>query len=141
MEHFYRKMRRQTGLLMDGDKPEGGQWNYDKQNRQRPTADHVFPQVPRYTPDEITEAVIELVKREFADHFGNLDNVWLPVTRKEADHFANDFFENRLDLFGPYEDAIAVGEPSLYHSLLSPLLKQTYQMNSVESAASLGSHT
>jgi deoxyribodipyrimidine photolyase-related protein len=122
MEQFYRRMRRQTGLLMDGDTPEGNQWNFDKLNRQRPPADHVFPQIPRYAPDRLTGAVIGLVEREFSDHFGEVDGFWLPVTRQEANRFANDFFENRLDLFGPYEDAIVVGQPSLYHSLLSPLL-------------------
>ena len=122
MENFYRQMRRRTGLLMKGDKPEGGQWNYDKLNRQRPPADHIFPQIPRYAPDQITKGVIELVKREFSEHFGELDHFWLPVTRQDAHHFAHDFFENRLDLFGPYEDAIVVGQPGLYHSLLSPLL-------------------
>ncbi len=70
MEQFYRQMRRQTGLLMDGDRPEGGQWNYDKLNRQRPPADHLFPQIPRYPPDQLTRAVIELVEREFPEHFG-----------------------------------------------------------------------
>ncbi|MEM0945671.1 MAG: cryptochrome/photolyase family protein, partial [Pseudomonadota bacterium] len=33
MEYFYREMRRKTGLLMEGDKPEGGKWNYDADNR------------------------------------------------------------------------------------------------------------
>jgi deoxyribodipyrimidine photolyase-related protein len=122
LENFYRRMRRQTGLLMDGDKPEGGRWNYDPQNRQRPPADQVYPQIPCYAPDQITEAVIELVKREFSAHFGAVDHFWLPVTRPEANHFANDFFENRLDLFGPYEDTIVMGQPALYHSLLSSLL-------------------
>jgi deoxyribodipyrimidine photolyase-like uncharacterized protein len=88
LEQFYRQMRRQTGLLMDGDTPEGGRWNYDTQNRQRPPADHVFPQIPRYAPDQITEAVIELVEREFSAHFGEVDNFWLPVTRQEANHIA-----------------------------------------------------
>ena len=34
MEYFYREMRRKTGLLMQGDQPEGGQWNFDADNRQ-----------------------------------------------------------------------------------------------------------
>lgn len=33
MELFYREMRRRTGLLMAGDVPEGGQWNFDPENR------------------------------------------------------------------------------------------------------------
>lgn len=122
METFYRHMRRQTGLLMNGRQPEGGKWNYDRQNRQRPPRDHRFPAIPHFPPDAITPAVIELVTREFPDHFGDLDTWWLRVTRRDADRFVDDFLTHRLDLFGPYEDAIVWGQRALYHSLLSPLL-------------------
>ena len=122
LENFYRRMRRQTGLLMDGSEPAGGQWNYDQLNRQRPPADHVFPTIPRFEPTELTRQVMKLVEQEFPDHFGQLDDFWLPVTRAEAETFAADFLDRRLDLFGPYEDAIVAGERALYHSLLSSLL-------------------
>lgn len=122
METFYRKMRRKTGLLMDGKNPEGGQWNYDTLNRERPETDHVFPQIPRFKPDGTTRAVMELVGREFSWHFGELDEFCMPVTRTDAERLRDDFLEHRLDLFGPYQDAIIVGQPTLYHSLLSPLL-------------------
>ncbi len=42
MEDFYRIMRRQTGLLMDGDQPAGGQWNYDADNRKSVPRGHRF---------------------------------------------------------------------------------------------------
>jgi deoxyribodipyrimidine photolyase-related protein len=35
METFYRNMRHQFDLLMDGDAPAGGQWNFDKENRKK----------------------------------------------------------------------------------------------------------
>jgi len=122
MESFYRRMRRQTGLLMAGDEPVGGRWNYDEQNRQTPPAGHKFPDIPRRPPDEITQEVLDFVAAEFPAHFGQLDSFWLPVTRPAAESFLADFLAQRLDLFGPYEDAIVMGEPVLYHSLLSPLL-------------------
>jgi deoxyribodipyrimidine photolyase-related protein len=122
METFYRKMRRKTGLLMEGGEPEGRQWNYDRLNRERPAADHVFPPIPRFEPDEITRSVIDMVEREFPAHFGELDGFWMPITRQDAERFFDDFLEHRLDLFGPYEDAIVSGEPGLYHSLISSLL-------------------
>jgi deoxyribodipyrimidine photolyase-related protein len=37
LESFYRKMRRKTGLLMDGDGPVGGQWSYDRENASKRT--------------------------------------------------------------------------------------------------------
>jgi len=122
MESFYRKMRRKTGLLMDGAEPEGGEWNYDRLNRERPPADHLFPRLPRFELDEITRSVMRMVGREFSDHFGEIDEFWMPVTRQDAECFFQDFLDHRLDLFGPYEDAIVVGQRSLYHSLISSLL-------------------
>ncbi len=122
METFYRRMRRRTGLLMDGDEPEGGAWNYDKRNRETPPSDYVFPEVPRTLPDAITREVLEQVAREFPDHFGSLDAFAWPVTRADAEAFVQDFFDRRLDCFGPYEDAMLTGERALCHSQLSPLI-------------------
>ena len=36
MEFFYREMRKKHHILMQNDSPEGGQWNYDKENRITP---------------------------------------------------------------------------------------------------------
>jgi deoxyribodipyrimidine photolyase-related protein len=122
MESFYRKMRRKTGLLMDGEGPEGGRWNYDRENRERPPKDHVFPEVALFEPDETTRKVIDFVQRRFPKHWGSMDGFGWPVTRAGAKRFLKDFLDHRLDLFGPYEDAIVSGESTLYHSLLSPLI-------------------
>jgi len=122
LETFYRNMRRQTGLLMNGDEPEGGEWNYDQENRETPDEDETFPKIPRYEPDDYTAELIDRVEEEFSDHFGELEDFAWPVTRADAEDFALDFLDNRLDRFGPYQDAIVSGEPALYHSLLSPLI-------------------
>ena len=75
MEFFYREMRRKTDLLMDGDKPEGGKWNYDSENR-KPAKDDLFmPKPLRFQPDPITQDVIEMVKRDFPNRFGNADDL------------------------------------------------------------------
>lgn len=123
MESFYREMRRRTGLLLDeGGGPEGDQWNYDELNRERPPADHRFPDAPQFEPDSITQEVMKFVEANFADHFGRLDSFNWPVTRKDAQRSFEEFLDHRLDLFGPYEDAIVHDEPVLYHSQVSPLL-------------------
>lgn len=122
LEAFYRDMRRRTGLLMDGGQPAGGRWNFDADNREVPPPGHAFPPIPRFAPDAETRRVMRLVARDFPDHFGSLDGFAWPVTRADAERFRDDFLEHRLDLFGPYEDAIVHGERALYHSLLSPLL-------------------
>ncbi|MGE4306161.1 MAG: cryptochrome/photolyase family protein [Novosphingobium sp.] len=119
MESFYRDMRRRTGLLMNGDAPEGGEWNYDKQNRASPDEDMDPPPAPRFEPDEITCEVIEMVQSECADHFGDLDRFGWPVTSDQADKALDAFIAERLPEFGKYQDAMVHGQDDLYHSLLS----------------------
>ncbi len=120
MEHFYREMRKSTGLLMaDDGKPEGGDWNYDAENRQPPGEKMDPPPVPKFSPDDITTEVMELVADRFADHFGNLESFHWPVTRAEAEEAADAFFAERIEKFGPYQDAMVHGSDDLYHSMLS----------------------
>ena len=101
MEFFYREMRRKTGLLMDGDKPEGGEWNLDKRNRESPDDEMDPPERAKFEPDEITREVIGLVQDRFGDHFGSLDTFEWPVTREEAEEAADRFFAERIEKFGP----------------------------------------
>ncbi|WP_336986942.1 cryptochrome/photolyase family protein [Altererythrobacter aquiaggeris] len=119
MENFYREMRRKTGLLMDGDGPEGGEWNYDKENRAPPDKDMSPPDTPKFSPDEITCEVMALVESEFGDHFGKLDNFGWPVTSSDADKALEAFIEQRLPSFGKYQDAMVHGSDDLFHSMLS----------------------
>jgi deoxyribodipyrimidine photolyase-related protein len=122
LEYWYRELRRQHHILMDGDQPVGGQWNFDADNRESfgkagPPAD--LPPPLRVAPDAITQAVIALVNRRFKDHPGSLATFGWPVTRAQALQVLSDFIAHRLPLFGRYEDAMWSGEPWLYHSQLS----------------------
>jgi deoxyribodipyrimidine photolyase-related protein len=122
MEYFYREVRRQTGLLMDGDEPVGGQWNYDQENRKRLPKSLVPP--PRFLPpaDEVTREVIDLVARRFPDHFGELEPWVFATTRKGAEAARDHFISGILPGFGDWQDAMAKGEPWMWHSLLSVYL-------------------
>lgn len=123
MEAFYRRMRRQTGILMQSDgEPVGGAWNFDKENRETPEPGHHFPPVPLFPPDDVTREVMNWVAREFPDAFGEMEPFGWAVTRADARAVYDDFLEHRLDRFGPYEDAMVSGEYALYHSLVSPYL-------------------
>lgn len=122
MEYFYREMRRKTGLLMDGDKPEGGQWNFDKDNRKPAKADMKFPEPLRFQPDPITQDVIEMVKTRFKTRLGNADGFFWAVTRDGALEALDYFLDHGLPSFGDYQDAMIGGESFLFHSLLSPYL-------------------
>lgn len=119
MEYFYRDMRRKTGYLMDGDDPEGGEWNYDDENREALPDDIDLPEITAFDPDEITKEVMELVRKEYGSHFGKLESFQYAVTREQALQLLDEFIEQRLDLFGPYEDAMATGKDHLFHTNLS----------------------
>ncbi len=119
MEYFYRDMRRRTGLLMHGDDPVGGQWNFDQENR-RPAQDDLFmPRPLRFEPDAITRDVIDLVARRFSTHFGDLEPFWFGVTRDHAHAALEHFVETTLPRFGDFQDAMLEGEDFVYHSVLS----------------------
>lgn len=122
MEYFYREMRRKTGLLMDGDQPEGGKWNYDAENRKPAARDLFMPDVPRFQPDGVTRRVLELVAARFDDHFGDLTPFWFGVRRADAERARDAFFRDVLPNFGDYQDAMLKGERFLYHSVLSMYL-------------------
>ena len=119
MEYFYREMRRKTRLLMDGDQPEGGRWNFDAMNRKPAKPSLFLPQPHRAAPDAVTREVLALVTDRFADHFGDLEPFWFAVTRADAERALDDFVAHALPAFGDYQDAMLAGERFLYHSVLS----------------------
>lgn len=122
MEYFYRQMRRKTGLLMEGDKPAGGKWNYDAENRKPASADLFMPRLPMFEPDKITEDVLDLIERQFPEHPGCLRPFTYAATRTDAELARDHFIDACLPLFGDYQDAMLAGEPYLYHSVLSAYL-------------------
>lgn len=119
MEFFYREMRKAYDVLMEGKKPVGGQWNFDKQNRKSIPKNQKVPPPLQFSPDETTQAVIALVKTQFHDHFGDLDAFEYAVTRRDALKALTYFIENLLPNFGDYQDAMLENEPWLFHSILS----------------------
>lgn len=118
MEYFYRDMRRKMGLLMEGDKPVGGQWNYDHDNR-KPAPDEVTHAPLWFEPDEETKEVLDLVEARFADNFGVLRPFGFATNREQALRALGHFVDHALPRFGDYQDAILDGNRFLYHSLLS----------------------
>jgi deoxyribodipyrimidine photolyase-related protein len=124
LEYFYRHMRRRTGLLMDGDAPAGGEWNYDADNRGTfgTKGPGLLPAPRTFAPDAITRDVLALVERRYASHPGRLAQFDWPVTTEDARVALDDFVTQRLPLFGRYQDAMWAGEPWLYHSRISAAL-------------------
>ncbi len=124
LEYWYRELRQKHGILMEGKAPEGGQWNFDADNREAfgKAGPQKVPPPSRFAPDSITQEVLALVNARFASHPGTLLSFGWPVTRPQALLALQAFIEQRLPLFGLYEDAMWTGEAWLYHSHLSSAL-------------------
>ena len=124
LEYFYRALRQRHGVLMDGEQPAGGRWNFDADNRESFGADGpgAVPPLPLFAPDATTQAVLALVREQFGSHPGGLDGFAWPVTRAQALAALDDFITHRLPAFGRWQDALWPGQPLLWHSGLSAAL-------------------
>jgi deoxyribodipyrimidine photolyase-related protein len=121
MEWFYRDMRRKTGLMMEGDKPAGGQWNFDHDNRKAAKADLLRPRPKDAVPDAVVEEVLALVEARF-QHFGRLRPFRWATDRAGALAALAEFVAERLPRFGDEQDAMLEGEAFLSHAVISPYL-------------------
>jgi deoxyribodipyrimidine photolyase-related protein len=122
MEFFYREMRRAYGVLLDAQGgPEGGQWNYDTDNRKPWPVGKPVPAPMSVAPDDASRAVMQRVAR-WRGRWGSVESFALPVTRAAALDWMHHFIAHRLPEFGPYEDALVHGAGDLLHSTLSSLI-------------------
>lgn len=119
MESFYRSMRKKHQIMMDGKGPITGQWNYDKDNREKPDKKHTFKK-PRLHIKDVTEIEQLLVKQKVKT-IGRVapDGFSWPTTRKESLEVLSYFCRELLPLFGTYQDAMVEQSWSLYHSRVS----------------------
>jgi len=114
METFYRAQRIRLGVLVEGDKPVGGSWNFDKDNRLPPPKKYDGPAYLEHKRDEID--------LEVAKELGHTPTTTWATTRKGALAQMRNFFDNHFAEFGPLEDAMTTDNWALHHSLLSPYL-------------------
>ncbi len=120
MEYFYRNMRKKYNILMEPDgQPTGGLWNYDKDNRKPPSLNIIPIKRISHKKSEILKNVLELVRNNFNDHFGDLAPFDYAITKDQALMELDHFIENILPYFGHYQDAMLKGNAYVYHSLLS----------------------
>jgi len=125
LEYFYRLMRKTHGILVDADgNPEGGQWNFDQDNRKPyPKKGPGMIDSPAvFESDRITQEVLGYVSETYKDHPGSLDAFNWPVTREQALVGLNYFVEYRLRNFGIFQDAMWTDTPFGWHSILSSSL-------------------
>ena len=128
LETFYRKLRKRFNYLMVDETPEGGQWNYDQDNRQKlkPKDIEQLPD-PLLFGNDVTQINERLARHNIA-HFGEQPSqlIW-PVNRHQAKALLEHFCLVCLPKFGQFQDAMTCqGQDmmsdrqwSLYHSRLS----------------------
>ena len=122
MDTFYRFIRRSTGVLMEGEKPIGGRYSFDVENRLPWHGKPRAPEPPSFPRDPIKEEVGELLRKVFARHPGRLDLDALPATKKDAEKLWSWAKTECLPLFGPYEDAMSHRSRTLFHTRISSLV-------------------
>tara|TARA_R100001369_G_scaffold28_1_gene83 strand:- start:2375 stop:3895 length:1521 start_codon:yes stop_codon:yes gene_type:complete len=118
MEYFYRDMRRKTGLMMEGDDPAGGQWNYDHDNRKPAPGQVDYSGPMRFTPDDTVQEVLTLVAARFGDNFGDLDDFWFATDQGQARQHLAHWIKGGLPQFGDFQDAMLDDNRFLYHGLV-----------------------
>ena len=122
MDAFYRFVRRDTGILMRNNKPEGGKFSFDAGNRLPWKGKPAPPDPPTFPRDPVKEEVVTLIQREFAHHPGHLDLDALPATQADAEKLWAWAKRECLPHFGPYEDAMSLKSKGLFHARISALM-------------------
>jgi deoxyribodipyrimidine photolyase-related protein len=120
LEFFYRRMRKKFDLLMQLDQPEGGQWNFDKNNRKKWKGTPSIPE-PFYPKANDLEALKEMIENAGVKTIGSFDkNQFLyPLSRTQALEQLDYFCRYLLVHFGDYQDALHTDEVNLFHSRIS----------------------
>lgn len=124
---FYIHQRKKFGILVEGNnKPQGGRWSFDDENRKKFPRTATAPELPHLQSNVYIEEALRYVKKHYANNPGTTDppfkNAYYPVTHKQAQAWLMQFLKERFEDFGTYEDAIAKNENVLHHSVLSSSL-------------------
>lgn len=122
LTHFYIWQRKRLGLLMDGQKPLGGKWTFDQQNRKKIPKNIDLPRHLKLEINKYIEEAKTYVQKYFSDNPGDIDNFGYAVTREDALRILDYFFEYNIQSFGPYQDAIDTRDDYWFHSVISPYL-------------------
>lgn len=119
MESFYHMMRKKHNILMEGEKPLTGKWNYDGENRKKLPKNHK-PIAPLVFNNDVSKIVEEIDKTTIKT-IGTIDSknfIW-PISRNQSLALLEFFVTECLEFFGSYQDAMTPNEWSLYHARIS----------------------
>ncbi|APB32849.1 deoxyribodipyrimidine photolyase-related protein [Gloeomargarita lithophora Alchichica-D10] len=119
---FYIAQRKRLNILVDGDKPLGGKWSFDPENRKKLPKHITIPEISWPSPNVYVLEAQAYVAHNFPHHWGSVASFHYPITHTEAEIWLQNFLVQRFTNFGDYEDAISVQYDILFHSVLTPML-------------------
>ena len=122
MANFYKIARAKTDILMENNKPKGGKWSFDEDNRKKLPKDIKIPEMITAKETKHTKVLKQQINTIFKNHPGQVDNFWLPTTYDDAVKWLDYFIIKKFNLFGDYEDAVDTNNNFLFHSVLSPMI-------------------
>ena len=122
MANFYKIARSKLDILMVNNKPKGGKWSFDEDNRKKLPKDIKIPDMITAKETKHTKVLKKQINKIFKNHPGQVDNFWLPTTYDDAIKWLDYFVVNKFNLFGDYEDAVDTNNNFLFHSALSPMI-------------------
>jgi deoxyribodipyrimidine photolyase-related protein len=123
MANFYKTQRIKYNLLIDDDnKPVGGKWSFDSENRKKLPKNIEIPENIIFKETFHTKELKNEVNQKFTENPGDTGDFWLGTTRKNALESLDHFIKFKLNLFGDYEDAVDQRNNILFHSALSPYI-------------------
>ena len=124
-DKFYKYQRIKLNILVDSDnKPIGGKWSFDTQNRQPLPKDHIVKNIKKIPTNKYIKEAIKYIHDNFSTNYGDLsdNNFIYPINNKDSKKWLNNFLKHRLKYFGIYEDAVHSEDNFIYHSVLSPMM-------------------
>jgi len=121
-DSFYKFQRERLNILIRNNKPVGGRWSYDAENRKALPKDIVVPPVPKVKKDKYYKEALAYTEKYFSKNYGSVMEWNFPIDTKNSIAWLKDFIKNRLSDFGPYEDAVNTEHPFIFHSVLSPMM-------------------
>ena len=104
----------------DGDRPVGGRWSFDEDNRKRLPRGHPVPDLVWPDRHPAVEEAVAWVQQRFPDAPGDPRSFAWPTSHEEAEAGLDRFLTERFTQFGPYEDAVSRQHPFLFHSVITP---------------------
>ncbi len=137
MNEFYIQQRIRLNILVEKQKPVGGRWSFDQDNRKKLPKSIIIPERQSEFESKHYRDVTELISKYFPTNPGQiLNQSWLPVNHQQAEEYLNQFVEKFLPAFGDYEDAITASSDTVFHSCLSALLNSGFSLSSQKSFTS-----